>query len=88
MATIINFTPTPFANFQFQATLDGSSYTVIVTWNIYGERYYVSIYTLTNKLVLSIPLIGSPLEYDISLTAGYFSTKLIFREPKQQFEII
>lgn len=85
---IVNFTPTPYSNFQFQPTLDGANYTVIVNWNLYGERYYVNIYTLTNQLVVSLPLIGSPLDYDISLTAGYFNTKLIYREPKQQFEVI
>lgn len=85
---IVNFTPTPYANFQFTATLDGSNYTVVVNWNLYGQRYYVNIYTLTNQLVVSLPLIGSPLDYDISLTAGYFTTKIVYREPKQQFEII
>ena len=86
--TVVNFTPNPYSNFQFQATLDGANYTVVVTWNLYGQRYYISIYTLTNHLVVISPLIGSPLDYDISLTAGYFDTKLVYREPMQQFEII
>lgn len=85
---IVKFTPNPYSNFQFQANLDGTNYTVLLTWNIYGQRYYINIYTLNNKRILTLPLIGSPLEYDISMTAGYFTTKLIYRESMQQFEII
>ena len=71
---IVKFTPNPYSNFQFQANLDGTN--------------YINIYTLNNKRILTLPLIGSPLEYDISMTAGYFTTKLIYRESMQQFEII
>lgn len=84
----VQFNPTTSANFQFNATFDGSSYSVVVTYNIYGERYYVNIYDTTNQLIVCLPLIGSPLDYDISLTAGYFATKLIYRAPNRQFEII
>lgn len=76
-----------YNNFSFQATLDGGAYSVIVTWSIYAQRYYVNIYNLSNVLVLSIPLIESPTEYDISMTAGYFTSKMIFRAGQNQFEI-
>jgi hypothetical protein len=85
---IIQFAPSISANFQFKATLDGLVYNVVVTYNIYGERYYINIYDTSNTLILCMPLIGSPLEYNISLTAGYFTTMLIYREPNRQFEII
>lgn len=85
---IVKFTPSPYSNFQFQANLDGTNYTVIVTWNMYGQRYYINIYTLNNQRIVTLPLIGSPLGYDISMTAGYFTTKLIYRPAMQQFEII
>lgn len=85
---IVKFTPNPYSNFQFQATFDGTNYTVIVTWNIYGQRYYVNVYTLNNRRVFSLPIIGSPKDANISMTAGYFSTQFIYRESMQQFEII
>jgi hypothetical protein len=85
---VIQFTPANNSNFQFQATFDGASYNVIVTWNIYGERYYVNIYDLNNILIVALPLIGSPLNYNISLTAGYFTTQLVYRVANNQFEII
>jgi len=85
---IIRFTPSTTSNFQFQVTLDGSQYNVIVNWNIYGQRYYVNIYDVNNTLVVCLPLIGSPLNYNISLTAGYFKTQLVYRVQNSQFEVI
>ena len=85
--TCVDFQPSSLANFQFQAVLDGNSYNIVVTWNIYGERYYVNIYTSAGTLVLCKPLIGSPLGYDISITKGYFTSTLVFRDENQQFEI-
>ncbi len=87
MTTITPFTPSSTAPFQFQPTLDGSLYTAIVTWCLFGRRYYLNLFTLQGTRVFTMPLIGSPLDYDISLTAGYFTSKLIFRAPSQQFEV-
>lgn len=87
MTTLINFNPSPTANFQFIATLDGKDYNVIVNWNLYGQRYYVNIYTLQNSLVVCTPLIGSPPDYDISLTKGYFTSTLVYRAQNRQFEV-
>jgi len=87
-ANIIQFTPSNNSNFQFQATFDQVVYNVIVNWNIYSQRYYVNIYDLNNILVVALPLIGSPLGYNISLTAGYFNTQLVYRTVNNQFEVI
>lgn len=87
-ATIIPFTPSNTQPFQFQVTMDGSIYTCVMGWNLFGRRYYLSIYTLQGALVVALPLIGSPAGYDISLTAGYFVTKLVFRQAASQFEVI
>lgn len=87
MTTVTPFTPSSQAPFQFQPELDGSLYTAIVTWNLFGRRYYLNLYTLQGTRVMTVPLIGSPLNYDISLTAGYFNSTLIFRAPSQQFEV-
>lgn len=76
-----------YINFEFQADFDSDTYNVIVTWSIYGERYYVNIFDTSNVRVVTIPLIGSPNDYDISLTAGYFTSKLVYRESSRQFEI-
>lgn len=88
MATIIAFQPTNSAPpFQFQATLDGSVYTAIVKWGLFGQRWYLWLYSLSGTRIFTLPMVGSPPNYDISLTAGYFATPLIFRQASQQFEI-
>lgn len=88
MTTFVTFVADPASNFQFQATFDGQSYTVRITWNLFGQRYYVNIYTTQGVLVLSIAMVGSPPDYDISLTTGIFTTKLVWRIANNQFEII
>ena len=87
MATIINFNPSPKVNFQFQATLDGKNYQCRINWNLFGQRYYFNVFTLRGVRVLTIPLIGSPVDHDISLTAGYFSTSVVYRVGKNQIEV-
>lgn len=88
MTTYVPFLPSTIANFQFQPTLDGKQYTAIITWNLFGARYYLNLYDLQGNLVIAIPMVGSPDNYDISLVKGYFTTStLIFRESTQQFEI-
>jgi len=45
------FAPSPTAPFQFQPTLDGEVYHVVVTWNLFGQRYYVNVMTTSGALV-------------------------------------
>lgn len=60
MTTIVPFTPSSTANFQFQAELDGNIYNVVVTWGLFGRRYYINIYALDGTLIVAEPAIGSP----------------------------
>lgn len=85
--TYIPFVPSSSANFQFQVTLDGTVYTGIVTWSLFGQRYYLNLYTSAGALVVALPLIGSPVDYNISLTAGYFTTQLVYRVQSNSFEV-
>lgn len=86
--TTVPFVPSVNSAFQFSATFDGSACTVIVTWNVSRNGYYVSLFDATQTRVFTMPLIGSPPDYDISLTAGYFKTMLIFRQATQTFEVV
>lgn len=76
MTTTIQFSPTPNSNFQFPVTLDGKVYNVVINWNLFGARYYVNIYDLSNNLIVCRPLIGSPLGYTLSSVTynGSFAT--------------
>jgi hypothetical protein len=82
------FVPNPNSAFEFKPTLDGVVYSVTVTWNLFGQRWFFNIYTQSGVLILSAALIGSPPNYDIDLVEFYFTTStLIFRESTQQFEV-
>lgn len=81
------FNPTATTPFQFQPTLDGAEYTAIVTWNVFGRRWYLTINQLDGTRVLTRAMVGSPNDYDINLVGGYFSSVLVYREASNQFEV-
>ena len=57
--TYVNFAPSTSAPFSFQAQLGASQYVVTVTWNVTGQRYYVTVADLSGNVVLYAPLIAS-----------------------------
>lgn len=59
MTTYVAFVPSTTAPFQFQATFDGAQYNVIVTWNEFGQRYYINVYDLGGNLQLARSLVSS-----------------------------
>ncbi len=66
MTTYTNFTPSTSTAFQFQPTLDGQVYNAIITWSIFGQRYYLNLYALDGTLILCTALIGSPTGFELS----------------------
>lgn len=60
MTTITPFVQAPNAPFQFQPTLDGQVYTAVVTWLLFGRRYYINLFAQNGQRVFTLPLIGSP----------------------------
>lgn len=60
MTTYFQFAPNVQAPYTFQPTLDGQGYTASVTWNLYGQRWYLNINQLTGPLIVARALLGSP----------------------------
>ena len=88
MAVFVSFTPGPDSGMTFSATLDGTSYQMVVTWNVFGQRWYLSCYSTNNERVFTLPLVGSPNEGPINLIGAYFQlSQMIFRDDAQMFEI-
>jgi hypothetical protein len=58
-ATFVTFTPSTNSVFSFQPSLNGTLYNVTVTWNIFGQRFYVNVYDLSNNLILARALVSS-----------------------------
>lgn len=88
MATLFQFAPATNQNFGFAPTLDGQQYSAVVTWNLFGQRWVLNLYNLQGGLILQKPLVASPLDYDINLVEGYFTTStLVYRESSNNFEV-
>lgn len=60
MTTYTNFVPSTVAPFEFQPVLDGQTYRVVVTWLLFGARFYINVFALDGTLVVSRALVGSP----------------------------
>lgn len=60
MTTYTDFQPSTQQVFSFKPTLDGEVYNCTLTWNLFGQRYYINCSDLSNNLIFSLPLIGSP----------------------------
>lgn len=70
-------------------TLDGTSYNGSVTWNIAGQRWYLTLTDQAGTVIWNGALIGSPLDYDILLAPGIFTTStLLYREDTGNFEVL
>lgn len=87
MAQSFPYAPSPTAPFTFQPTLDDVQYSAVVTWNLFGRRLYLNLYALDGTRLLTCAVVASPLDYDISLVAGLFTSKIVFREQSQTFEV-
>jgi len=88
VTTYVPLLPPPGQGFDFQATLDGTSYHMRVTWNVFGQRWFLTCRTGNDQLVFHQALISSPQEGDINLLAGYFLVStMVFRDLGQTFEI-
>ena len=67
MTTYTAFTPAANQSppFQFLPTLDKQQYSVTTTWNMFGQRWYINVYSLSGGLVavsythLTLPTIYS-----------------------------
>lgn len=62
------FQPSNTTAFTFQATLDGEQYTVVVTYNLFGQRYYATVYDLSGNLISSRGLVSSTALISAALT--------------------
>jgi hypothetical protein len=85
--TTFAFTPSNTTPFQFQPTLDGDIYNCLVKWGLFGQRWYLVCSDLSGNPIFTVAMVGSPPGYDISLTAGYFTSTIVFRQADQIFEV-
>lgn len=64
--TFYPFTPQPTSPpFEFQPTLDGNDWGAVVTWNAFGQRWYITLSNASAQRVFTQALIGSPEAVDL-----------------------
>lgn len=58
--TFFQFVPNVQTAFTFQPTLNRTQYTASVTWNLFSQRWYLTLTAANRSRVFTVPLIGSP----------------------------
>lgn len=74
------FVQPPSSPFTFQPTLDGAQYTGVVTWSLFGRRYYLDLYQLNGARVFTQPVAESPAGLDmqsLSWANGWVTTTTV-----------
>jgi len=59
MSTFVDFQPSTQTAFSFQATMAGQQYTIVITWSLSGQRYYLNVYDLSQNLIVCRSLVSS-----------------------------
>lgn len=59
------FVPSASTLFQFQPILDGATYNVVVTWNLFRQDWYVNVLDLSGNRIATLPVISSPSVIDL-----------------------
>lgn len=81
------YVQSPNALFQFQPTLDGVTYTAIVTWNMAGQRLYLNVIAQDGTLIFALPLIGSPTGFTIQDLSWLNGTATVITSQPHNYEI-
>lgn len=90
MTTLIAFAPNnqdtpPFSTVM---QLDGNYYNAAVTWNVYAQRWYLTLSDQSGNVIWNGALVGSPTAGNIYLAPGLFETStLLYRSGTNNFEI-
>lgn len=87
--TLYPFTGNEQQSMMFSPMLDGRIYDCQLKWNIAAQRWYLNITDNSGKRKLTIPVVASPVGYDINLLVGAFTTtKMVWRYSDGQIEVI
>jgi hypothetical protein len=90
MTTLVPFNPNPAASPPWRTifTLDGASVVGTATWNMFAQRWYISLTNQSGTNLWTGALVGSPDDFDIPLAPDIFSTStILFRAGSGNFEI-
>ncbi len=63
--TLFPFTPAIGQNMTFNPVLNGVTYSAIVTWNVFGQRWYLNLYDSSGNLIIATAVVSSDDPYSI-----------------------
>jgi hypothetical protein len=73
--TFVTFVPSTISVFSFQATLNNALYQISTPYNIFGQRYYLSVQDLSGNQILYRALVSCGPTFQATYTwAGGFAT--------------
>ena len=57
--TTFPFNPSPLQNVTFNPTLGNNSYVATVTWNVFGQRWYLNLFDSLGNLLIETAVVSS-----------------------------
>lgn len=64
--TTFPFNPTPLQNVSFNPVLGGTTYVANITWNLFGQRWYLNLSDSNGNLIISTAVVSSQDQQGIS----------------------
>lgn len=64
--TTFPFSPSTQQNQTFNPVLGNNTYTAVITWNFFGQRWYLNLYDSNGNLIISTAVVGSQDPQEIS----------------------
>jgi hypothetical protein len=58
-SVFVDFTPSTVGPFTFQPVIGGVTYNATITWNLFGQRFYLNLYDQGGNLILCTALVAS-----------------------------
>ncbi len=89
--SVFAFTPSDTAvpPYSFTFSAEGNTYTGQATSNMAGQRWYLQIYDISEVLVISHPLISSPVGAPQNLAPGVFARTVVsYNEANAQITVV
>lgn len=91
MTTLVPFNPNPSASPPWRTifTLDGASVVGTATWNVFAQRWYLSLTDQSGNNLWTGALVASPEGFDIQLAPDVFrNSTILYRETSGNFEVV
>lgn len=67
-SVFVSFAPSVSGPFIFQPVIGGVNYNAVITWNLFGERFYLNLYDQGGNLLLCTAMVASGPRFSATFT--------------------